>query len=338
MISVIIPAYNATATLGRCLSAVLTSDYPDFECLVVDDSSTDGSAVMAEKLGARVLTLVGGPYGPAYGRNQGALAARGDILFFVDADVLVRPDTLRQVAAAFADSPKVAAMFGGYDDHPESTAFVSQYKNLFHHFVHQQGAEEGGTFWSGCGAIRRDVFIRMGGFDAARYPRPSIEDIELGARLRAAGYHIWLNKTVQVKHLKHWTVLGMVKTDVFDRGIPWTRLILREHYLPDDLNLRVSQRLSALLVCGMLGLGLVLWVGPWALDGTWVIMALATVLGVIALNYRFYQFFLRERGFWFTLGVIPFHLLYYVYSVIAFAVGAALFVWDGVRREPARSI
>src|SRR4051812_46562553 len=122
MISVIIPAYNATATLARCLGAVLASVYADFECIVVDDSSTDGSSGVAERLGTRVLTLTGGPHGPAYGRNQGAMAARGDILFFVDADVLVRPDTLHQVAATFADHPAVAAMFGGYDDDPESTA------------------------------------------------------------------------------------------------------------------------------------------------------------------------------------------------------------------------
>ena len=57
---------------------------------------------------------------------------------------------------------------------------VSQYRNLLHHFVHQHGHAEASTFWAGCGAIRRAAFDAVGGFDAARFPRPSIEDIELG--------------------------------------------------------------------------------------------------------------------------------------------------------------
>ncbi len=112
--------------------------------------------------------------------------------------------------------------------------------------------EEAATFWSGCGAIRRTVFQAAGGFDAVRYPRPCIEDIELGYRLRAAGHRILLNKHIQVKHLKRWTLRGMVKTDVFDRGVPWTQLILERRRLPNDLNLQFTQRLSAMLAYSML--------------------------------------------------------------------------------------
>src|SRR5262245_59310516 len=108
------------------------------------------------------------------------------------------------------------------------------------------------TFWSGCGAIKRSVFLKSGGFDT-RYDRPCIEDIELGARLYKAGHRIIINKGIQVTHLKRWNLWSMLKADVLDRGIPWTELILRERSLPNELNLKISQRLSAALAYGILG-------------------------------------------------------------------------------------
>jgi GT2 family glycosyltransferase len=167
---------------------------------------------------------------------------------FVDADVAVHSDTLANVANTFARQPWIAATFGCYDDSPAATQFVSQYKNLFHHFVHQHGQEEGSTFWSACGAIRRDIFRTIGGFDE---DYPTIEDIELGYRLRAAGHSIVLDRAIQVTHLKRWTLRGMIESDLFDRGIPWTRLMLQERHVLNDLNLRTSQRVSALLACLM---------------------------------------------------------------------------------------
>ena len=130
--------------------------------------------------------------------------------------------------------------------------FLSQYKNLMHCFVHQNAESEASTFWSGCGAIRREVFLAMSGFDASSYTRPAIEDIELGYRMRRAGRRILLDRDLRVKHLKKWTFWGLLKTDVLDRGIPWTELILRDHKMPNDLNLQISQRVSIGLVYLML--------------------------------------------------------------------------------------
>jgi hypothetical protein len=86
------------------------------------------------------------------------------------------PRAIRRVVKAFEDDPALAAVFGSYDRRPRAPGLVSQYRNLLHHYTHQIGNPEAGTFWSGCGAIRRSVFVGVGGFDAARFPRPSIED------------------------------------------------------------------------------------------------------------------------------------------------------------------
>ena len=246
-ITVVIPVYNSARYLETCLKSLSLSFLQDYECIVVDDSSTDDSAAVARLHGATVLSS-GGRKGPAFARNIGAHAATADVLFFIDADVCVKPGTLERVVSAFQEDPAMAAMIGSYDDSPESPDFLSQYRNLMHCYVHQTAREEASTFWSGCGAIRRSIFIEIGGFDADRYQRPAIEDIELGYRLRSAGCKILLDRQLAVKHLKRWTFLGLVTTDVRDRGIPWTELILRDRCMPNDLNLQLSQRISVALV------------------------------------------------------------------------------------------
>jgi GT2 family glycosyltransferase len=197
---------------------------------------------IAKRYPVKTLALAQGPFGPGYARNRGAEAAEGEILFFVDSDVLVKPDTLQKIAAEFEANPRISALFGSYDETPGNGEFLSQYKNLVHHFVHQQSKEAAVTFWSGCGAIYRDVFLKMGGFDFQKYPRPSIEDIELGYRLTMAGYQISLVKEIQVTHLKRWSLAGLIKTDVFSCC---PGLAHHGPQPPNDLNLSSSQRLSA---------------------------------------------------------------------------------------------
>lgn len=254
-ISIVIPVYNASATLKLCLEAIFSSSYVPFEVVTVDDCSTDNSIELAFSYTDKIIELEGGPFGPAYARNRGVNEAQGDIVLFIDCDVVVHPDTIEKVIQTFKLHPEIDAVFGSYDDTPSEGEFLSQYKNLIHHFVHQQAQEIGGSFWAGCGAIRKGVFLDMGGFDEERYAEPSIEDIELGYRLNASGSKIYVNKAVQVKHLKRWSLSSWLKTDIFSRAIPWTALIFQAGDLPDDLNLGVSQRYSAvLLVVWMLAL------------------------------------------------------------------------------------
>ena len=94
-------------------------------------------------------------------------------------------DTLALFADAFVRDATLDAIVGSYDETPACPNFISQYKNLFHYYVHQNSCGEIQTFWSGCGAVKRDVFLAIGGFEE-RYQRPSAEDIELGIRMTAA--------------------------------------------------------------------------------------------------------------------------------------------------------
>ena len=201
-VSVVIPVKNGGPAFSRCLEALLAARPAPFEIIVVADSDSDGSAELAERLNVRVLRTAMGS-GPAAARNLGGRAASGDLLFFVDADVAVESGAIARIVAAFQEHREAAALIGSYDDEPAAPNFFSQYKNLLHHYTHQQGRAAAFTFWTGCGAIRRNVFLGLGGFDES-YRRPSIEDIELGYRLTAAGFCIRLDKGLQGKHLKRW--------------------------------------------------------------------------------------------------------------------------------------
>ncbi|MGH9846486.1 MAG: glycosyltransferase [Blastocatellia bacterium] len=329
--SVIVPVYNSRAELELCLAELAKSRYDDFDVMVVDDGSTEIIEPMVARHGFGYMRIEG-PGGPARARNRGVERARGRYVVFIDADVCVHPDALSLFADAFAADPGVDAVIGSYDDAPAYPSFISQYKNLFHHYVHQNSYGDVQTFWSGCGAMKRDLFLAFGGFDEKRYRRPAIEDIELGTWMTAAEHRIVLDGRIKAKHLKRWTLWNLLKTDVFDRGIPWTRLMLRAGSMVSTLNVTPIQRISvALAYLATFALSIaVFW--PKALIG-----AAALGLVVTAINVDFYRFYVRRQGFLFALRVIPMHWLYFLYCGFSAAWGTLLHYLEGDHAQSARS-
>ena len=257
--------------------------------------------------------------GPAAARNIAARAADGDVLVFVDADVVVSPGALARLMNLFDERPDLSAVFGAYDDHPADRGFVSQYRNLAHAFIHRSSGVDARTFWAGFGAVRRNAFLDVGGFDE-RFRRPSVEDIDLGYRLTAAGYRVRLDPALAAGHLKKWTLASVVVSDVRDRGIPWTQLIWRYGALNNDLNLRVKYRVSivlAYLACAALAAAMF---DPRAAAA--VPLPLAAMMW---LNAGYYRFFHRQRGAWFAVRVYGMHTLHHLSNGLSFACGTALF-------------
>jgi glycosyltransferase involved in cell wall biosynthesis len=311
-ISIIIPVYNGGLAFRHCLASIRQSERPPDELIVVADGDTDGSWQVAKDFGAQVIRLpMAG--GPARARNLGAQAAQGDILFFMDADVTLHVNTLALVEQQFRQQEHLAALIGSYDDAPGADNFLSQYKNLFHHYTHQMSTPVASTFWGACGAIRRTVFQQVGGFDEI-YRKPCIEDIELGYRLRQKGYTIALCKDIQVKHLKRWEPISLLRAEIFYRALPWAELILRDRTLNADLNLSHTNRASVLLVFALLGcLVATIW-----LPTAWGVV-LALGLGLLIVNQKVYWFFYHKRGALFALQVVPWHWFYFLYGGGAFA-------------------
>ena len=328
-VSVVIPVYNGGAKFRMCLSSVAECVPPPHEIIVVADGDTDGSYLVAGEFTDKIVRLPS-PGGPARARNRGAAVAEGNIIFFVDADVTIRRDCIERIEKAFREDRDLAAVIGSYDDEPSEQNFISQYKNLLHHYVHQTANSNASTFWGACGAIRRESFDSVHGFDEG-YRRPSIEDIELGYRLKKAGYRIRLIKELQVKHLKRWTMKSLLEADFFDRALPWTALIIRDRRFINDLNLKISDRLSVVSVYMIIITVLGALFAPLLL-----ILAASLMILLLWLNRGLYRFFMDKKGFGFALKSLPWHWFYFFYSGAAFSIGLAgpwiLNLWTRNRR------
>jgi GT2 family glycosyltransferase len=315
-LSIVMPVYNGIRFLEKSLPPLLANHDPEvLEVLVVDDGSTDGSSEFAKQCGARVIPS-GGRLGPAGARNVAVREARGEVVLFVDADVVVHPDTVNRVIHAFPDSETVA-IFGSYDDSPADRGFSSRYMNLRHHHIHQEPSEDTQTFWAGLGAVRRDAYLAVNGFDAERYAIPSIEDIELGMRLRKSGGRIRRLPDIQAKHLKKWSLTGVIHTDIFCRGLPWARLMMEHPDAFTDLNVGLGEQFKAVLALLLLFAtgAAIAGIGPF-----WLPLTLLVAAAVV--NRKLMGVFARVGGWWFALRGLLFHQLYYLYSGTVYAISA----------------
>jgi GT2 family glycosyltransferase len=314
-ISVIMPVYNGAEFICLSLPPLLAMQQRGevLEVIVIDDGSTDESKQIAEQLGAVVVSS-GGRMGPGGARNKAADIALGEFLWFVDADVVVHTDSARCLFKGFADQ-HVVAVFGSYDSEPTAKNFFSRYKNLVHHYYHQRASEEAQTFWSGCGAIRRETFLSSGGFDVERYQYPSIEDIELGHRLIQAGGRVRLLRDVQCTHLKVWRFGNLIHTEIFRRAIPWSRLILSAgSAIPNDLNVGMSEQARA-VVASFLVLSILAATTGVVNAQVPVFMMMLTLFA----NWEIARFFYRNGGLAFACGALLYHQIYYLYSASAFS-------------------
>jgi hypothetical protein len=300
-LTAVVPATNGPPTLERCLAAIRSATAAPEEVVVVD-----GPAGV----------------GPGGARNDGAERAVGDVVVFVDADVVVHEDAFARIREAFAADPELAAVFGSYDDRPEAPGAVSGFRNLLHHHVHQSAAGPVRSFWAGLGAVRRELFFDAGGFDADRYPRPSIEDVELGARLAARGARIRLDPDLQGTHLKRWSLMDMVRTDVLDRGVPWVGLLARQRQAPAELNLAWRHRIGTAL--SIAAVAAVVTRRP--------IVTAGSLAALVALNRSFYGLLARRRGPTQAVAGVGLHVVHHLAGAAAVPIGAAAHLRAGDRR------
>jgi GT2 family glycosyltransferase len=326
-VSVIIPYYNAFATLKQTLDSISQSDYPHVEIITIDDKSTDDSSEHIADAPGIHLTMLR-QSGAAIARNLGVSASSGEILFFVDADVTIQPNTISEVVRTFEQNEGPAACFGQYTPLPADRNFSTVYKNLVHHFTHQTSNEQARTFWCGCGAVKRSDFLEVGGFDES-FVAASVEDIDLGYRLSEKGKPILLNKKLQVTHGKKYTLLSLIRSDLFNRAIPWTKLMATRNVFVADLNLKPNNIIS----------GLMLFFAPPLLYAIGTSFGWNVAAGAIAflialyvvLNGKILVFVIRQRGLLFCVPFFWMYTLTYVYSSIGFGLGLIAFLWDRIK-------
>ena len=291
-LAVVIPATDDPPTLDRCLAAITAATDPPAEIIVV---RTPWGA------------------GPAEARNTGTLKTDADIVVFIDSDVVIQPDVFTRIREAFALDDDLAAVFGSYDDLVASGEIVAGFRNLLHHTVHQRSAGDVRSFWAGLGAVRRTVFDDVGGFDADRYPHPSIEDIELGRRLGEKG-RIVLDPELQGTHLKRWTLASMVRTDFSRRGVPWVALLVEQRGIPATLNLGARERGSAVAAVAV----------AYGLVRRRPVVAAAGLLAGAVLNGDLVSLLYKRLGVRGAIAGVGLHILHQLTAVAAVPVGVTM--------------
>lgn len=311
LVSVVIPALNAAPTLPACFDGLDQSDYPSLEIILVSDASTDHTVEIAAARGARTIQN-SRRRGAAYSRNVGALSGSGEIIYFVDADVVLTPTAISQAVACLR-SGEADAVFGSYTAETRIPDFYSKFKNYQHHYHHQNGPDYVATFWSGSGAITRKAFEALDGFDVALQ---ACEDIEFGNALAERGFRVRLLKDLLSEHLKPYSFGRLVKSDLWGRAVPWTRLIRSGRSRLGMLNTKAAGMASTALT-GLLLLALLMApIYPAALIAVPLCLA-----GISAWNRGLLRFLIEKRGGWFGLRSVGMLVVHFGICGLGFVLG-----------------
>ena len=219
--SVIIPAHNSEQYIERCLEHVLSSDLGrEFEVIVVDDDSGDLTVEKAKKFGV-IMVRNKENGGPAFSRNQGAKIARGDVLVFVDSDMMIYPDTLKKIAHFLKEKNGFMGVSGNYEPHCPMKNFLSCFKNVFACYARMNQPENVDWAQSSLFAIKADAFKSVGGFnEQLRH----CEDVMLGRALVRHGYKIAFCRTLGAKHMKVYSLSSFIKERIARSR---TRIVIR---------------------------------------------------------------------------------------------------------------
>jgi len=332
-IGVIVPVHNGQHTIERCVAALSQSARPIDRVIVVDDGSTDNSGQLARDLGVDVIRTGDRPQGPGHARNVAGREIDTDLIVFVDSDVEVHPSAVTRLVEPLESNSQIAATFGSYDDDPDCRRVAAVYANLRHHCAHQGVDHEAETFWAGLGAIRRESFAALGGFDESFTP-PSIEDVELGVRLRQVGGHIWTIHDALGKHLKNWTLMQLWRTDIFGRAVPWARLIVEPHGPCGKLNAATDQKIAAVLAVLMPATALL----AIAIDSGWWLATLVCTMAWIAINRSLFGLLFRRGGLRALVGGMALHWFYYCYASCSYAYVWLDYRWHRRRDAEPRTV
>ncbi len=221
----ILPVHDGATYLPHTLDALSASTLADLELLVAEDGSHDESAAILTARGIQPIVSNPQPRGPFACRNLAAARAKAPVLLFLDADVEVRPDTVERMLKCLDDDPSLDAVIGRYAlTHPNPDS-VSQFKNAWIHHSYGSRPRDIGWFFTAIGAVRREAFEAVGGFDERFHPRTGGGDVDFGRRLRRHGSTIRLDPSIEVVHRKRFDLAGLLGND-FRRAWGWSRLSL----------------------------------------------------------------------------------------------------------------
>ena len=321
-ISVVIPNYNDSETLPSCLEAVLASDYPDFEVIVVDDKSTDNSVEIIKKYKVKLVEHSKNRRQGA-ARNTGVSVANGDIILFIDGDVCVYKDTIKKIVGIFLKKEGVSAIVGLPDKKCVYKNLPSIHFNRRVHFNYLRLPEHINIIYGTVSAVKKNVFLRVGGFNENI---TGVEDVEIGYRLVSGGYKIFHSKDLLVLHLRFIGFWDILKND-FNRTVDRVKLLFGRKHVKKVISEKrfVSSPLYQLLspfVAFFFFFSLPLFL-------FWKFLIFLPVFGFFTflfLNWNYLAFNFKEEGLFFSIRLFCFMLFDMLIVFFALICGCVLFI------------
>ena len=312
-ISVVIPNYNSSKTIGKCLTAALSSKYDCFEVIVVDDASSDGSVDIISKFPCRLITLEKHA-GASKARNTGAKESSGEIIFFIDADCIMAEDTLSIVHKAVT-AQKDTVIGGSYTPMPYDSNFFSIFQSVFINYSELK-RKEPDYIATHSMAIEKSIFEKNGGFPEKFLP--IIEDVEFSHRLRRSGYRLLMVPDILVRHIFNFTLRKSLR-NAFRKSRYWVMYSLGNRDVFNDSGTASQELKINVLSYSLIIIFLLLY--SFFTSRLFLVLPLITACFNLYVNKNLLRAFYRAKGASFAIAASLYYTILY-----PMAVGAGSFI------------
>ena len=299
-ISIIIPVYNASLTLKECLDAIFNSHFKNFEVIIVSDNSTDNSVKLAKQYQCKVIELSENN-GPAFARNTGAQAAEGDILLFLDSDVVIKNDALNCLSNEFFNN-KTDAIQGIYSHKPTYKSLATQYQMSYNcYYIWPKNKKYATTLSTCCFAIRKKIFAELKGFNT-NIKRASCEDEEFGYFLIDKGYKIIILRELNVEHRVNYSINHFIKKKFLTYIEVMKEYLRNKTYIKKIKQTNYFKVLAGIVILGLIILAAVVTI----IFPNKTILSIFLILNIafLLLHTGFMRFVGRAKGFTKAFGAM----------------------------------
>jgi GT2 family glycosyltransferase len=325
-ISVIVPNYNAGATIGICLTALYSSSHQPFDVIVVDDCSTDESAEIISRFPCRLVRLLRHS-GASTARNAGARESSGELLFFIDADCVVQEDTLSRAAAAY-EKNRDCVIGGTYTPLAYDDTFFSTFQSIFINYSELKHPEPD-YIASHAMVMSREIFTRNGGFPEDFMP--ILEDVEFSHRLKRSGVRLIMDDGILVRHIFRYDVVKSLKNAV-KKARYWIAYSLANKDLSNDSGTAsVELKSAAFFTCLTWFFLICFSISP---NAVFIASAITLLFLNLAISRGLVRAFFSAKGLLFGIGASGYYS--FIYPLAVAAGGAAGMVRYLRNREQAR--
>lgn len=313
-ISIIIPNFNGSRTIGNCLESIFASNAGEREVIVVDDCSQDDSVHFIKQYPCRLIRLPKRS-GASAARNAGASNSTGDVLFFIDADCMLTEDTLRVIRQDLSSSPPDVILGGTYTPDSCDRDFFSRFQSVFVNYFETRNSGNPDYLATHALAIRSEIFRKLGGFRENFLP--ILEDVEFSHRLRRAGYSLFMDPRIEVRHQFNFTFFKSMKN-----AARKTRYWIQYSLMNRDLLADSGTASRAIKTAGGTWLATVLLVVSALFSGRpGFLMPLPFLWTAnLLINRRLLAAFSRTGGFLFAVAAAAYYFIVYPFAVSLGAV------------------